>query len=72
VLFYTDGITEATRQTSFYGLERLVQTARSLWPSDGAESLLSGVFNDVRAFSAEEPQSDDIALLTVTRQIASA
>jgi sigma-B regulation protein RsbU (phosphoserine phosphatase) len=72
VLFYTDGITEATRQASFYGLERLAQTARSLWPSDGAESLLSGVFNDVQAFSAEEPQSDDIALLTVTRQIASA
>ncbi len=72
ILFYTDGITEATRQDSFYGLKRLALTARGLWPSDGAESLLSGVFDDVRAFASDEPQSDDIALLTVARQVARA
>jgi len=63
LLFYTDGVTEATRDRELFGSERLVAT---IMRSDrrGAE-LLDGLLSEVAAFSGSALYQDDVTLLTV-------
>jgi sigma-B regulation protein RsbU (phosphoserine phosphatase) len=65
LVLYTDGVTEAMDGTNaLYSDERLEKTLLS-HGSDGSEQLVRAVLADVRAHTADEPQSDDITLLAL-------
>ncbi|MEB3195620.1 MAG: SpoIIE family protein phosphatase [Candidatus Sericytochromatia bacterium] len=71
LVFYTDGITEATAPSShhsgeleFYEVER-VKTVVATHGGESASSLLEAIYRDVRAFTAGDALSDDMTLLVV-------
>ncbi|MFO7597247.1 MAG: PP2C family protein-serine/threonine phosphatase [Desulfocurvibacter africanus] len=65
LVLYTDGVTEAMDGTNtLYSDERLEKTLLA-HSSDGSEQLVRAVLADVRAHTADEPQSDDITLLAL-------
>jgi sigma-B regulation protein RsbU (phosphoserine phosphatase) len=65
LVLFTDGITEAenaeNRLFSSAALNDLLLRQSSNVPSD----IISSVLEDVRAFTGEQPQSDDITLMVV-------
>ena len=64
LLLYTDGVTEALNPAQeLYGEDRLIGTLRGTPGSSGAEAVLQGVIDSVRAFAAGAEQADDITLL---------
>ncbi|MFO0969925.1 MAG: SpoIIE family protein phosphatase [Gemmataceae bacterium] len=66
LVFYTDGISEARNpKQDVYGLDRLTRLIES-GPA-GADQLGAAIITDVRRFSAERPQNDDVTLLCVER-----
>jgi sigma-B regulation protein RsbU (phosphoserine phosphatase) len=69
VLFYTDGITEARNSMDVeYGLERLMSLA--IGRSDRcAEELVRACVDDVTAFTAGLPPTDDRTVMALTRII---
>ena len=72
LVFYTDGITEATNEADeFYDEERLERVLVSNSSAD-AQELLNAVMADVRQFTGDRPQEDDITLvvLKATESIA--
>lgn len=70
LVFYTDGVTDAESEShDFYGLERLLQAVRENLDQP-AEGLRDAVLDDLRLFSGEATQSDDIALMILKRQQA--
>jgi sigma-B regulation protein RsbU (phosphoserine phosphatase) len=63
---YTDGVTEAcSPQGEMYGLARLMSAVAA--SPDGAEAMLERIRADLAAFTAGEPQTDDITLLVLAR-----
>ena len=72
LLVYTDGVTEcADVRRDFYGMDRItafLNRQRNLTPTP----LLKGLRADLAAFAGAAPQSDDITLLAVTYNGASA
>jgi sigma-B regulation protein RsbU (phosphoserine phosphatase) len=72
LLFYTDGITEAVdRNQAEFGLERLLQAARSLRALSPAE-LVAGLEQALTAFADPAQSFDDITMLVVRRSPSSA
>lgn len=68
LVFYTDGITDAERENhDFYGLERLLRAVRENIELP-AEALRDAVLDDVRTFTQDAAQFDDIALMILKRQ----
>lgn len=68
LVFYTDGVTDAESESrDFYGLERLLQAVRGKM-DQRAEALRDAVLDDLRLFTGEATQSDDIALMILKRQ----
>ncbi len=66
VLFYTDGVTEAFNpQDECYGGERLLADAAS-FSRLSASAITKSLLQKIRAFAGAAPQSDDIAILTMT------
>ncbi len=66
LLLYTDGVDEAFNESGdMFGLERL-HTLLSRQDSHDPEELGGTVFQAVRAFSGEAPQSDDITVLVLS------
>ncbi|MBM4430306.1 MAG: response regulator [Chloroflexi bacterium] len=69
LILYTDGITEATGEKEAFwgetGLMQSIQTSRGR----RAQKILDAVLADVRAFVGDAPQSDDIALVVLTRNV---
>ncbi len=64
VFLYTDGITEAiNNEKKFYGDERLKNKLEKLINSD--ENIVTVIENDVKAFSGEAEQHDDITMLSL-------
>jgi sigma-B regulation protein RsbU (phosphoserine phosphatase) len=63
LLLYTDGVTEARRDRSEYGEERLL--ARATGTPPGSAALVATVLGDVLDFQHDVPR-DDIALLALT------
>lgn len=60
---YTDGITEAkSRANEEYGDERFIDSIRRN-ASEDLDAMRDGLLNDLRAFTNNAPQSDDITLL---------
>jgi len=71
LLFYTDGLDEAHNdKKELFGKERIVQTMRD--SGGNAEDVLDALLAEVARFSAGEPQSDDLTLVTLSRDRAPA
>ncbi len=65
LLLYTDGVTEAEGPAAdMLGEERLLQQLNTA-PDRRAACLVDGVFELVRGFAGEAPQSDDITVLAI-------
>jgi phosphoserine phosphatase RsbU/P len=75
LVLYTDGVTEARKGPSmFFGDERLLQAVRSglASPEPGGPSpqkVVDAVLAEVGQFVGGAPQSDDIALLVLVREM---
>lgn len=66
LVLYTDGVTEAMDPASaLFGEDRLAATVRCT--KGEASGLIAALFDAVDAFSAGEPQADDITALAVVR-----
>lgn len=65
IVMYTDGVSEAQSASGeFFDVERvLAATARDA--GGDATAITSGLLQDVRAFAASAPQSDDVTILTL-------
>jgi sigma-B regulation protein RsbU (phosphoserine phosphatase) len=68
VLLYTDGVREAvdTMEEEF-GMERMSETFRMAAPL-GAEAVLTQMQEDLRQFTGEGPQMDDITLVAIEKK----
>ena len=70
LLLYTDGVSEAMNQSDEeFGVDRLYQVLADT-PSRDPEEVNGAVFDAVRAFAGDTPQSDDITCLTLCRSEA--
>lgn len=66
MLFYTDGVTEAeTVSKAQYGEDRLLSWAGRIPSGDSAEAVCSSLYADVSTFTGDEPQNDDITIMTM-------
>ena len=65
IVMYTDGVSEAQNPAGdFFGAERLLAAAAR--DGAGAASVITaGLLQDVKAFAATAPQSDDITIMTI-------
>jgi sigma-B regulation protein RsbU (phosphoserine phosphatase) len=63
LLLYTDGITEATNTgNELYGDERLIRSSRKS-SQESARTLVEKLVSDVKTFTSDAEQADDITLL---------
>lgn len=68
VLFYTDGVKEAVDAgDEEFGMERMAEVFRKAAP-EGAESVLRRMQEELKAFTGECAQMDDITLVTIERR----
>jgi sigma-B regulation protein RsbU (phosphoserine phosphatase) len=68
VLLYTDGVREALdAQDEQFGLERMSESFRMAAPL-GAEAVLVRMQEDLRQFTGEGPQMDDITLVAIEKK----
>ena len=68
VFFYSDGVSEAmNREGEEFGLERMAEVLSRV-PTDDPRAVNDAVFEAVRAFAGDTPQSDDITCLTLCRR----
>jgi sigma-B regulation protein RsbU (phosphoserine phosphatase) len=68
LIAYTDGVTDAqdAREEDF-GMDRLAQAAAAT-PASDARRLADGIVAAVSAFAGDQPQPDDITLVTLLRR----
>ena len=67
LVLYTDGVTEAMNEDGEeYGMERLCEILAAA-PSIRAQDISDTIFESIREFAGEAPQSDDITCLTLHR-----
>lgn len=65
LVLYTDGITEAENAgLEMYGEERL-RSIIGRSRNAGARDIITAILGDVKVFSGEHPQSDDITLMVI-------
>ncbi len=65
LVLYTDGVTEAMDiNRALFGNERLLEVCRA-YRNCYPKAVVEGVFEAVRAYAGDAPQSDDITLLAV-------
>ncbi len=68
VLFYTDGVREAMDSSEEeFGMERMSECFRMAAPL-GSEAVLSRMQEELRQFTGEGPQMDDITLVAIERK----
>lgn len=64
-ILYTDGVTEAANATSdMYGEDRLLESTEKV-SSQSADQIIQSIKQDLSSFTANFPQSDDIALMAI-------
>jgi adenylate cyclase len=67
LLLYTDGVTEAENADhALYGHNRLAETLAKA-PTNDARNLVAAVIDDVRRFTGEAEQADDVTVLALRR-----
>jgi len=64
ILLYTDGVTEAMKEEKPYGEDRLIEFLRRNY-SLGAQEIVTALFHEIRAWSGEEEQDDDITAIVL-------
>ena len=68
VLFHTDGIREAVNAAEEeFGMERMAAAFRQLAPL-GAEAVVEGMQRELRAFTGEGVQMDDVTLVAIEKR----
>ena len=68
VLFHTDGVREAVdSQDEEFGMERMCEVFRMAAPL-GAEAVLSRMQDELRQFTGDGPQMDDITLVAIEKK----
>jgi len=68
VLFHTDGVREAVdSQDEEFGMERMSEVFRMAAPL-GAEAVLSRMQDELRQFTGDGPQMDDITLVAIEKK----
>jgi serine phosphatase RsbU (regulator of sigma subunit) len=66
LLLYTDGVTESMNKVrACYGAERLSRQFASA--RGDVEQMIETILDDIDQFSGDQPQSDDICLICLTR-----
>ena len=69
IVAYTDGVNEAERgDKSLYGNDRLLQWAKGDWMHDNKTTeheVVDSLFNDVKLFTEDNPQNDDITIMSL-------
>jgi serine phosphatase RsbU (regulator of sigma subunit) len=67
LVLYTDGVTEATSESSeLWGDERLILTLRARF-SEACDALVRSIAHEVRAFEGDRGPTDDVTLIAVRR-----
>ena len=67
LVLYSDGVTEALNESGEeYGLDRLREVVAAA-NSQGADEITGAVFDSVKEFAGNTPQTDDITCLTLCR-----
>lgn len=68
VLFYTDGVKEAVdSEEEEFGMERMSESFRMAAPF-GAEAVLTRMQEELKQFTGEGPQMDDITLVAIEKR----
>jgi sigma-B regulation protein RsbU (phosphoserine phosphatase) len=68
VLFYTDGVKEALDDAEEeFGMERMCESFRLAAPK-GAEAVLARMQEELKEFTGEGPQMDDITLVVIEKR----
>ena len=68
LLFYTDGVREAVNaDDEEFGMDRMSECFRSTAPL-GAEAVLTRMQEELRQFTGEGPQMDDITLVAIEKK----
>ena len=72
LVVYTDGVVEAQNaEAAFFGDERMQATVKSL-AHRSPRHIQDAILSEVRAFTANEPQFDDLTLVIIKREERSA
>src|SRR6266478_6076193 len=67
LVLYTDGVTEALNTDGDeFGLERAIESVRAS-ATDGAQTIVKKIIEDVRNFTGSLPQNDDITLIAIRK-----
>jgi sigma-B regulation protein RsbU (phosphoserine phosphatase) len=67
LILYTDGVTEAENITEAqYGEPRLLDFANQIDDKDSAKDIVDHLITDVKNFTGEATQNDDITILTIS------
>ena len=67
IVLYTDGVTEAFNdKKELFGEQRLENSLLELYYED-ARTIVEEVHSDLKEFTGDTPQSDDITMLVVKR-----
>ena len=67
VFFYSDGVSEAMNENGEeFGVDRMAEVLANT-PADDPEGVNNAIFDSVRSFAGETPQSDDITCLSLCR-----
>ncbi|HEV8619072.1 MAG TPA: GAF domain-containing SpoIIE family protein phosphatase [Candidatus Udaeobacter sp.] len=67
LVLYTDGVTEALNTDGDeFGLDRMIQSVRAS-ATDGAQTIVKRIIEDVRSFTGSVPQNDDITVIAIRK-----
>jgi phosphoserine phosphatase RsbU/P len=67
LILYTDGVTEALNTDGDeFGLDRMIQSVRAS-ATDGAQTIVKRIIEDVRSFTGSVPQNDDITVIAIRK-----
>ena len=67
LVLYTDGVTEALNTDGDeFGIDRMIQSLRAS-ATNGAQTIVKRIIEDVRNFTGSSPQNDDITLIAIRK-----
>jgi sigma-B regulation protein RsbU (phosphoserine phosphatase) len=67
LILYTDGVTEALDQNGTeFGMEKMILAVQSAAP-EGSPAIVKRLTDDLRNFSGNQPQNDDITLIVIRK-----
>ncbi len=69
LILYTDGITEAMNsRKDLYTEKRFIESIKR-WPSSQLSTLINHILDDLKMFTGDNPNEDDITLLCIKRNL---